>query len=435
MIKLNGLGHVGGCGCGTCMSCRVPSQLSGLGGPLPNTYMPQNVGMPGTPRSDTPVKHLAYGQYQQGGNANWQGTGTASGSNTSFLDSLATGGYQPPPDLWRDASGGPSPGMNSRTQQQEAWERGNTIKQTYTDVLNGNMDKVGAKAAQTKALDRAAKEVDPLARARALEDARAYGDEATRLSAGGPMRPGVPVKRTVQWEEVSSGGYAEIQQREMERRGIKTYRPPGWKPDEETRRLQIKKKAEARALADKLAKQKLEQQRRREDQERINRERAAALRARADTEKARQVKARAEREAAEKAARAAQRAAAEREARALRVLEEAEKNAVRVALTPRVQQARQAVQAKPARAGANPGVDRWGKGAYGLMGLRGPNEGVVALAGIGALQLAVLAGAGYLLWSYEKEWSKDFNKRARRQKRRESYDDKTRRFLGDRGLL
>lgn len=419
-IKLNGLGHVGGCGCGTCGGCATPSQLgnaqvqqfrrqrraerrrdgggrgaplivlvspeefdgltpdqvasilwvgqsnrnlAGLGGPPPNA---KPVVYP-APLTSNNVQHLSYSQYQQALNNAPPGT------------SMFPAAYEPPPDLWRQGAGGPSPGMDSRTQQQQAWEQGTSLTKSYTDVIDGNFDRYGATVAQQKALNRAAQETDPLARARALEDARALGDEAARLAAGGVRRPGVPVKRTVQWEEASSGGYAEIQQREMERRGVKTVRPPGWQANLETERLRAEKAKKDAAQAKLLAKQRADAAARRVEADRVNRERQVALKARAEAEKARQA-------AAEKAARVAARAPIVA-TWSLQVP------------TPVVQQARQATQAKPARRAtpAKPGgqdVARWGAGAYGLNGLGNDGDFLVSsrLCPAGSLQVATQDG-------------------------------------------
>lgn len=127
-----------------------------------------------------------------------------------------------------DLSGlsGTSGGVLQRDQQQTAWERGGNVKQSYTEVLPGNFDAYGATVAQRNALDRAARERDPFKRARALEEAAAYGEEAARLKKpGAQRRPGVPVKRAVHLQQITTAEQAELQRREMQRRGVAIAQP------------------------------------------------------------------------------------------------------------------------------------------------------------------------------------------------------------------
>lgn len=127
-----------------------------------------------------------------------------------------------------DLSGlsGTSGGMLQRDQQQTAWERGGSVKQSFTEVLPGNFDAYGATVAQRKALERAGRERDPFKRARALEEAAAYGEEAARLKKpGAQRRPGVPVKRAVHLEQITTAEQAELQRREMQRRGVAIAQP------------------------------------------------------------------------------------------------------------------------------------------------------------------------------------------------------------------
>lgn len=119
-----------------------------------------------------------------------------------------------------------SGGMLQRDQQQTAWERGGSVKQSFTEVLPGNYDAYGASVAQKKAFERAARETDPFKRARALEEAAAYGEEAARLKKpGAQRRPGVPVKRAVHLEQITTAEQAELQRREMQRRGVAIAQP------------------------------------------------------------------------------------------------------------------------------------------------------------------------------------------------------------------
>lgn len=114
-----------------------------------------------------------------------------------------------------------SGGALQRDQQQTAWERGGSVKQSFTEVLPGNFDAYGASVAQRKAFERAARETDPFKRARALEEAAAYGEEAARLKKpGAQRRPGVPVKRAVHLQQITTAEQAEFQKREMARRGV-----------------------------------------------------------------------------------------------------------------------------------------------------------------------------------------------------------------------
>lgn len=381
MIKLNGLGHVGGCGCGSCSGCSVPSSLKGLGGAYED-YI-----------ADLERKAR---QKVDSYDADWARV-------SAEREAARVAKEQAVARAIRE---------QQAQREREARDRARAAKAALAARQKRESEE---RARKDEAVRKIKEEAARAERARQEAAARWKVLGAPKVSVYGPSAPTGRV--------VAQPGY-------MYRPAPKALvlPPSGYTDAERAARNELVKQA---AAANAARAREAADRARREQEERRAKEEYQYTKEYQRQKEAKWAREAEERARAEQAARAAAKAAAEAAARYAR--EQAKPTQVARVGTGVVQQARQATQATQYRAGQQ--VASAGRAAFNLMGLGGPDEGAVALAGIGGLQLAMLLGFAYFLWGDDKEWKKDFDKGARRQKRRERYPDDVRKFLGDRGLL